>query len=101
MGALWRGEDEVVPPTSSSYFAISPPGRRLRTAKNGTRLPWTGMAHATPIVPALRGNGPAGCPVCARPPRCSGNASEGGSRTVSNHPGRVHASVPASSRSSS
>ena len=40
------------------------------------------MADATRIARASKGNGAARRPVCARPRRCSRNASEGSSRTV-------------------
>jgi hypothetical protein len=35
------------------------------------------MTHATRIARALKRNGVAGSPVCARPRRCSGNAKRG------------------------
>src|SRR5262245_53143237 len=58
MGALWRGEDEVVPPASSSYLQYRRLADDCGLPRTAPRLPWTGMAHATRIVPALKGNGP-------------------------------------------
>jgi hypothetical protein len=84
MGALWRGEVEVVPPTSTSHLQHRPLADHRGSPKNGTQTALEGDdTRATRIARALKRNGVPGRSLCARPRRWSWNAREGTPRTVS------------------
>jgi hypothetical protein len=76
MGALWRGEDEVVPPASSSYSQYRRLAGIADSPRTAPKLPRMTMARPPVDRPRLKGSGAAGSPACARPRRCSGIAGD-------------------------